>query len=83
MFAATAIPSLLFLIATFLVPESPRWLAAKGRDREALGVLERLGGRAYARQVLEDFRAATALRRPAPCGASYPHRAWQRCLCWA
>ena len=30
MFAVTAIPSLLFLIATFLVPESPRWLAANG-----------------------------------------------------
>jgi SP family sugar porter-like MFS transporter len=59
MFAVTAIPSLLFLIATFLVPESPRWLAAKGRDREALGVLERLGGQAYARQVIADFKVAS------------------------
>jgi sugar porter (SP) family MFS transporter len=58
MFAVTAIPSLLFLVATFLVPESPRWLAAKGRDLQALSVLERLGGRAYARQVIEDFKAA-------------------------
>jgi SP family sugar porter-like MFS transporter len=58
MFAVTAIPSLLFLVATFLIPESPRWLAAKGRDREALGVLERLGGPAYAQQVLRDFKAA-------------------------
>lgn len=60
MFAVTAIPSLLFLAATFLVPESPRWLAAKGRDRQALSVLERLGGMAYADRVLKDFKTASA-----------------------
>jgi SP family sugar porter-like MFS transporter len=59
MFAVTAIPSTLFLIATFMVPESPRWLASKGRNRQALQVLERLGGRSYAEQVLEDFAAAS------------------------
>ncbi len=37
MFAVTAIPSLLFLAATFLIPESPRWLAAKGRNRAGVG----------------------------------------------
>ena len=59
MFAVTAIPAMLFLVATFLVPESPRWLAAKGRNRQALQVLERLGGRAYAEHVLEDFATAS------------------------
>lgn len=58
MFIATAIPSLLFLIATFFVPESPRWLALKGRTQDARDVLERLGGGAYAQQVLEDFTTA-------------------------
>jgi SP family sugar porter-like MFS transporter len=55
MFAVTAVPSALFLISTFLIPESPRWLAAKGRGRQAFGVLERLGGPSYAEQVLKDF----------------------------
>jgi sugar porter (SP) family MFS transporter len=55
MFAVTAVPSILFLAATFLVPESPRWLAAKGRDQQALRVLERLGGRVYAKHVMNDF----------------------------
>ncbi|MGD0730662.1 MAG: sugar porter family MFS transporter [Terracidiphilus sp.] len=59
MFAVTAIPSALFLISTFFIPESPRWLAAKGRNRQALRVLERLGGSAYAEQVMEDFAAAS------------------------
>ena len=59
MFGVTAIPSLLFLAATFLVPESPRWLAAKGKDLRALRILERLGGAAYAQQVMRDFRTAS------------------------
>jgi SP family sugar porter-like MFS transporter len=63
MFAATAVPSLLFLVASLLVPESPRWLASKGRHEDALRVLERLGGRAYAQHVMEDF-AAVAEARP-------------------
>ncbi len=63
MFAVTAIPSLLFLVTTFLVPESPRWLATKGRTGQALRVLERLGGPAYAQEVLQDF---STVSREAP-----------------
>lgn len=59
MFGVTAIPSACFLIASFLVPESPRWLATKGRTRQAFDVLARLGGSAYAKQVLDDFSAAS------------------------
>ena len=59
MFIATTIPSLLFLIATLLVPESPRWLATMGREKTARCVLERLGGTQYARQVLQEFSEAS------------------------
>jgi sugar porter (SP) family MFS transporter len=63
MFGVTAIPSLLFLVATFFVPESPRWLATKGRNQQALGVLRRLGGEIYARQVMDAFRETTGEER--------------------
>jgi MFS transporter, SP family, xylose:H+ symportor len=55
MFAATAVPSLLFLVMMFLVPESPRWLA---KNRDATGarrVLERVGGAVYAEQALAEI----------------------------
>jgi len=61
-FAVTAIPSIVFFAATLAVPESPRWLASRGRNQQALRVLKRLGGDAYAQQVMEDFRVASETR---------------------
>jgi sugar porter (SP) family MFS transporter len=55
MFIATAIPSLVFLLATLLVPESPRWLATNHRMEQAADVLRKLGGEGYARQVLSEL----------------------------
>lgn len=40
--AFTCIPPLILLIGCFWVPESPRWLIAKGRTEEAWTVLSRL-----------------------------------------
>ena len=57
MFAATAIPSLCFLLASLLIPESPRWLAARGDQQKALKVLERLGGKAQAQTVMDELSA--------------------------
>lgn len=42
MFAVAAIPSVAFLVALFFVPESPRWLAERGRVEDARAVLRRI-----------------------------------------
>ena len=42
MFWSELIPSGLFLMLLFFVPKSPRWLALKGKDEEALKVLKQI-----------------------------------------
>ncbi|WP_178990451.1 sugar porter family MFS transporter [Winogradskyella schleiferi] len=44
MFWSELVPSILFLVLLFLVPKSPRWLALKGKDDEALAVLQKING---------------------------------------
>jgi MFS transporter, SP family, xylose:H+ symportor len=49
MFTVLVAPSLIFLLASLGLPESPRWLMARGRDAEAEAVLARIGGQVYAK----------------------------------
>jgi SP family sugar:H+ symporter-like MFS transporter len=57
MFLMQAIPAAIFLIALFMIPESPRYLVSKGRQEKAEGVLASLFGADAARAKLEDIRA--------------------------
>lgn len=43
MFGVEALPALLFLVSAAMIPESPRWLAGRGRAAEALATLQQLG----------------------------------------
>jgi sugar porter (SP) family MFS transporter len=56
MFAATAVPSLLFFTGMLTVPESPRWLVQRGRSDEAGHNLARIGGDAYSARVLAEIK---------------------------
>jgi sugar porter (SP) family MFS transporter len=58
MFAATAVPSCVFLVGMLLVPESPRWLARRERWRDAERVLDRIAGPEYAQSVINEIRAS-------------------------
>ncbi len=60
MFAAVAVPSVLFFLGSLWIPESPRWLVKNGNDEKALQVLSRIGGRDYGRRALQDIRATIA-----------------------
>lgn len=58
MFWAEAFPALLFLILSFLIPESPRWLVINGRDARASEILRNIGGAEYARNEIEVVRVS-------------------------
>ncbi len=57
MFGVTAIPSVLFFLVMFIVPESPRWLARNGAAERARRVLARVGGQEYADRALGEIAA--------------------------
>ena len=49
MFASETVCVLMFLYFVFTLPRSPRWLAEKGRDEEALAVLTSVDGPEFAK----------------------------------
>lgn len=53
MFSSQSIPSLLFFVGLFFVPESPRWLIEKNKTADAKDVLQKIGGAQYAAKELE------------------------------
>lgn len=58
MLGAELAPALMLAAMQFVVPESPRWLAAAGRENEARTILEKAGGAAHADIELAAVRDA-------------------------
>jgi sugar porter (SP) family MFS transporter len=57
MFAAAALPSVLFFLTLLFIPESPRWLMQKGREQEAEHFLAQIVGSQAAAGEIEAIRA--------------------------
>ena len=57
MFGLTAIPSVLFFLGMFLVPESPRWLAKNGHSERANEILKKIGGENYAQAASAEINS--------------------------
>ncbi|ODS85234.1 MAG: hypothetical protein ABS46_02150 [Cytophagaceae bacterium SCN 52-12] len=60
MFGSQAVPVALLMAGLALVPESPRWLAARNRPGEALAVLTRINGKKRGEEELEEIRTELA-----------------------
>jgi SP family sugar:H+ symporter-like MFS transporter len=60
MYLMQAIPAAIFLVALFMIPESPRYLVSKGREEKAESVLASLFGSSVARAKLEEIKATFA-----------------------
>ncbi|MCU7693018.1 D-xylose transporter XylE [Haoranjiania flava] len=56
MFFSGAIPAVIFFILLFFVPETPRYLALKGKDEKALTVLQKINGRKNAPVILSNIK---------------------------
>ena len=60
MFSAVAIPSLIFLVGSIVLPESPRWMVANDKREGARRTLTRIGGQSYAEFELRDIKDTVA-----------------------
>ena len=58
MLGIETLPAVLYFLVLSFVPESPRWLAMRGRDQEALQVFERVSGAAQARNDLASVQSS-------------------------
>ncbi|MHA6720085.1 sugar porter family MFS transporter [Sphingomonas sp. RS6] len=84
MYLMQAIPAAVFLIALFFIPESPRYLVAKGRTEEAGKVLTDLFGPNTARTKLEEIRASFSVdHRPSFRDLIDPRTGGIRPILWA
>jgi sugar porter (SP) family MFS transporter len=53
MLGVEAIPAIVYFLALFLVPESPRWLVMRGKAEQALEILTRVSGKEQAKEDLD------------------------------
>ena len=63
MLGVETLPAVLYFVALLFVPESPRWLAMRGREDEAVAVLERVGGSDRAADELREIKEAIEAER--------------------
>ncbi len=55
MFGAALVPSFIFFVALFLIPESPRWLIKAQHHQKARSVLSKIGNDYFVRKEMEEI----------------------------
>ncbi len=66
MLGVETVPAALYFVFLFFVPRSPRWLAAKNRDEEALAVLKKVSGKSDADVAAELASIKASLAKAPP-----------------
>ena len=56
MLGSEVIPALLFFILLFFIPESPRWLASKGKIDSAKAIIEKINGQNKSAELLNEIQ---------------------------
>lgn len=56
MLVSEVIPALLFIILLFFIPESPRWLASKGKIDSAKAIIEKINGQNKSAELLNEIQ---------------------------
>lgn len=64
MFASETIPAFLFFAFLLMVPETPRYLVMRGKTERALGILDRLVGKAKAAKEIEAIQESFKEKAP-------------------
>lgn len=62
MFGSEAFVAMVFTVLVCFVPESPRYLALRGKDSAALSILSRINGRKAAAQILEAIKSTVEVK---------------------
>ena len=65
MLGVEAIPALIYFLALFVVPKSPRWLIQKrNKGARARRILEKIGGERYAQATIEEIQRGVDKKEP-------------------
>ena len=63
MLASELVPITLFFILVYFMPESPRWYAMVGKDKQSLGVLSRLASLDEAKRLFSEIKDSIKLEQ--------------------
>jgi len=69
MLGVETLPAILYFFALMIVPESPRWLAMRGREDEALQILEKVSGPEQARADIREVHDSLTARQDGQPGS--------------